>query len=244
MADLGKDLYDQIRKVFEAKYKKATAFGQPLDELRKKIDAGEALIIDADLYAMQVGGLISESLQEVLVADVLPDRRLYYELAEQTLGQTLKDTHYMISNVAAEIEEEMNQAIGVGLKPVKVKPDTHRINGLLKIADEAEDFDTVKHILVEPVVNFAQNVVDTSVKENAKFQEDAGLKVMVLREYDGVGIHDGERCEWCWERQGKYTYENALAAGVFQRHPGCNCLITYTSKKGITTRSTSAFGWS
>lgn len=239
MAELGQDLYNQIRKIFNAKYKKATAFGQPLDDLRKKIDAGDATIIDADMYATQVGGLMSEALQEVLVGDVLPDRRLYYDLAKETLGQSLEDVHYLVSDIVSEIEEEMSLAAGLGLKPVQVKPDTNRINGLLKIADEAEDFDTVNHILGEPVVNFALNTVDESVKQNAKFQTEAGLTVEVVRNYDDVGLRNRTQpCAWCLAREGTWDYEDALANGVFQRHEGCHCTITYTSRKGERSRST------
>ena len=233
--DIGPELYAQIKRIFEKKYKVSG-----LESLRQKIESGEAPFEEMDIYAMETGTLISEALQEVLVSDALPDRRLFYELAEETLGETLKDAHYLIADVTAEIEEEMLLSQGLGIKPIKPPVNQSRIDGLLKIASDATDFDTVaSSVLGEPVVNFALNTVDESVKQNAKFQTEAGLTVEVVRNYDDVGLRNRTQpCAWCLAREGTWDYEDALANGVFQRHEGCHCTITYTSRKGERSRST------
>lgn len=238
--DLAPELYSQIQTIFNKKYKDAKAFGEPLDVIRQKINKGTATIIDADQYAVQVGNLMSESLKEVLVGDVLPDRKLIYELAQDTFGKSLEDAHYIISDITREIQEEMFEAQGIGLKPIQPAVNTNRIDGLMKIASEADDFDTIAQtILDEPVKNFALNVVDESVKRNAEFQQEAGLTVEVVRVYDDVGLHyRTQPCKWCLAREGTWEYEDALKNGVFQRHEGCHCTITYRSRKGDKSRST------
>ena len=67
------------------------------------------------------------------------------------------------------------------------------------------------------------------------FADRAGLEIRVTRVYDGVGLSRGRRCQWCLERCGnEMTLAEAYKKGAFQRHPGCGCEISYTSKKGVT----------
>ncbi len=85
--------------------------------------------------------------------------------------------------------------------------------------------------------------VDDSVKNNADFADKAGLEIRVTRVYDGVGLSNGRVCQWCKDRECKnVTLDEAYRIGAFQRHPGCECEIEYTSSKGITTVQTRSGG--
>ena len=69
--------------------------------------------------------------------------------------------------------------------------------------------------------------------DNATFQNNVGYTVTVERIYDEVGVHNRkDACEWCLEREGTWEYQDALAQGVFARHPGCGCTIIYYAEKG------------
>ena len=75
-------------------------------------------------------------------------------------------------------------------------------------------------------------------KENARLRNELGLETTVVRVYDGVGLKGGkEPCEWCISREGVYSYEDAVANGVFERHPGCGCTIEYHTSKGVQTQT-------
>lgn len=86
---------------------------------------------------------------------------------------------------------------------------------------------------------------DDSLKENADFAAKAGLEVRVTRVYDGVGLSGNRRCDWCIDRCGtNMTLEEAYRIGAFQRHEGCECIIEYTSNKGVKSIQTAKYsGW-
>lgn len=85
--------------------------------------------------------------------------------------------------------------------------------------------------------------VDDSLKYNADNASGAGLEVLVTRIYDGVGVNHGKsECQWCLDRCGEdMTLEEAYRIGAFQRHPGCGCIIEYTSKKGQKSIQTGTY---
>lgn len=86
---------------------------------------------------------------------------------------------------------------------------------------------------------FARKAMDDSLKHNAENASGAGLEVRVTRIYDGVGLSNGRRCEWCLERCGEdMPYQEAYQKGAFERHEGCGCIIEYVSKKGEKTYQT------
>lgn len=88
-------------------------------------------------------------------------------------------------------------------------------------------------------------ISDDSLKENAEFADRAGLEVRVTRVYDGVGLSRERQCQWCLDRCGnEMTLAEAYERGAFQRHPGCGCIIEYTSAKGERSVQTGKYsGW-
>ena len=241
MADIAPELYERIKEIFEAKYAQAQLLGESLGDVRARINSGEATFRDADMYAVQVGSMMAEAMKEVLQLEELPGGQLYRNIAQRTVGEGLKDTYGIMSGITSTIQEEMNGRNGIGLKPVKPKLETDRVDRIVEKATKAKSQEALDATLTESVPTFARQVVDDSQKANARMHNKAGLEVKVEREYDGVGLHEGtDACEWCLSRAGTWTYEKALSAGVFERHEGCGCVIEYTSRKGERTRGTGA----
>lgn len=91
--------------------------------------------------------------------------------------------------------------------------------------------------------NVVQKVLDDSLRENASNAGGAGLEVRVTRTYDGKGLSGGRECHWCLDRCGEnMTLNEAYNKGAFQRHPGCGCIIEYTSRRGEKTYQTGKSG--
>lgn len=242
--DISEELYAKIKESFDAKYEKAQLLGEPLHDVLARIRNGGGTFRDADLYSVEVGSMISDSLKENLILDEMPNKTFYRNIAKKTLGESLKDGYGMVSNIAAVVQEEMNASIGIGLKVVKPKLDVQAVDKIVNNAAQAETQDELDAVLTEPVKTFTRRVVDDTQKANARLHNRAGLEVKVEREYDEVGLHNGtDVCDFCIKRADTWTYEKAIANGVFERHEGCGCIITYTSKKGEVTRSTGKYGW-
>lgn len=91
--------------------------------------------------------------------------------------------------------------------------------------------------------NAVRKANDDSLMENASNASGAGLEVRVSRTYDGVGLSGGRECQWCLDRQrDNATLEEAYSIGMFQRHPGCGCIIEYISMRGTKTYQTGKSG--
>lgn len=243
MVDIAPELYEQISLIFSRKMSAARAGAQKA--LFDVVESGRPTYPQVQRYARISGQFLSESLLEVLTPDALPNGHLYYNIAQKTLGAALEDNYGLVSAAAERAQQAVNDAAGVGIKPIKPAFNSERADGLINLLSEAEIISDESWALGEPVVNFSQNIVDESIRKNAEFQDQAGMEVKVIRKYDGVGLHDRKTaCSWCLARAGSFSYNEALSLGVFQRHEGCGCTIEYTSKKGVTTRSTSRrSGW-
>lgn len=237
MADIAPEIYAKIKESFDRKYAQAQLFGGPLSDIVAKINNGTATFQDANIYATMVGGYMADAMKENLILDELPGKRLYNNIAKRTIGEGLKDTYGIVSAASKVAQEEHNAAAKIGLKPVQPKLETDRVDKIVNKAVKAETQEALNEVIDKNVSTFARQVVDDTQKANARLHNKVGLKVTVEREYDGVGLHDGEDvCDWCLQRAGTWTYEKAMTVGAFERHEGCGCEIIYTSRKGITSR--------
>ena len=243
MADIAPELYEKIKESFDRKYAQAQLFGGSMSEMFAKINNGTATFQDANIYASMAGGFMADAMKENLILDELPGKRLYSNIARKTIGEGLKDTYGIVSAAAKVAQAEHNAAAKIGLKPVQPKLETKRVDNIVNQAAAAKTQQELNNMLEAAVPTFARQVVDDTQKANARQHNKAGLAVKVEREYDGVGLHDGtDVCDWCLQRAGTWTYEKAMANGVFERHEGCGCIITYTSAKGEVTVSDSKYG--
>ena len=99
--------------------------------------------------------------------------------------------------------------------------------------------------VVAAVTTMSQKAIDDSFRHNVENASGVGLEVSVSRTYDGVGLSGDRVCQWCKDRECTcVTLQKAYEIGAFQRHDGCECVIEYTSNKGIGTIQTSKYsGW-
>lgn len=223
MEDVAPKLYKQIRALFD----KAVDADPQLRRVKNRIRDGTATQKDLLLYSQRLGEHASESCGAVLVPENLPDGRLYYNIGERTVKKLVQENEAEILTAATEQYKAMNKAKGIGLTAKKPKRDRAEDLVSAMCADEA-DAETVARLLGEPLKTVHATVVDDFLKTNAEVAYKAGLSPIIVREYDGVGVHNGkDACEWCLSRAGRWEYGEAYDHGVFERHTGCGCTVTY-----------------
>ena len=205
----------------------------------KKAADGAVTYVDAKKFAELTG----KSLADVLVDALTEAGNITEEEALTLIPGLLKANHDRVLPVIDAAQRKICEDAGVGLRPVDIYFDSQRANGLathireLTSNDryEVKDFSGNIEILTD---NFSLATVDNGIKYNARVHNNAGLDTVVTRKYDDVGVHNRkDPCQWCLARQGSWTYEEAMANGVFERHPGCGCTITYTTKKGTDVQT-------
>ena len=227
-----KDLAEKIEREYEA----AMRADKKISVLYGKVSAGTATYQEAGQFASMsgdhIGGILVRNLDEVY-----PNGITVAE-AMDLIPQPLRKNEEYVRNVTIRIQRTVNERAGVGLKALPGKMNPEMVSNL---AEDVASGVSRGQILKE-CENISRKIVDDAAQKNAAMQSRVGMKVRVTREYDDVGVHNGkDRCQWCLDRCGTdMPYDEAYAKGAFERHPGCGCIITYTSKKGTITRQSAA----
>lgn len=221
MTDVVPELLEKIKK----DYMKEATTNSAMKRVISLIESGQATYKDLNDYAVWSGQFLSISIRKHVTEAVLPDGRMYFNIADRILGETLKDNYELVSTAAETVQKTLNRKAGLGINSVKPKLNEDRIKGLVnRIANETE-FGNVEWLLGEPIVNFSQNIVDETIKVNAEFHSRLGMNPVVKR------IAEPGACEWCREVEGTYAYPN-VPDDVYRRHDRCRCITEYDPGEG------------
>ena len=221
MVDITPDLLEKINQLFDER----TSESEKLKEAVRKLTLKEANYIDANNFAIEVGDILSKVLNETIDAGVLPDGRMYYNIADRILNPTMSKNHELVSGYTKDVQTNLNLKSGLHLKAQVPRLNQDRIDGIVNRISSETDFDVIKWILGDPIINFSQSVVDDSIKANADFQASAGLQPILTRKLRG------KACKWCRALAGAYDYNN-LPKEIYQRHDNCRCTIEYDPGDG------------
>lgn len=221
MEDIAPALLEQIQKDFRTRIQSSTR----LKDLLQLVADGKATYVQAEEFAHEAGTLLSQTLGEHISSAVLPDAKMYFNIADRVLRPVLEEDHQIISDVAVQIQEQLNKKAGIGLKAQSAPVNEDRIDGIIDKVSDADNFDDVGWVLYEPVINFSQSVVDEILKANIDFQGKAGLRPRIIRHAEH------KCCEWCSRLEGKYDYPK-VPPDVYRRHERCRCTVDYLPGNG------------
>lgn len=230
MTDIAPEIYAQI----EADFKAGVNMDPGIVKIVKRVSAGKATQKDMATLSERLGVQASKALRKNLVAEALPDQRLYWNIAEKTILPLLVKVYETVNTEAMIAQSAYDKAARLRIGIAKgANPD-----GIIKSVMENAVSSSLKGELTtaldKPVVTAGRKFYDDFQKENARLRSGLGLETTVVRVYDGVGLHNRKTpCEYCIEREGVWSYEDANANGVFARHPGCGCTIEYHTVKGV-----------
>lgn len=217
MNDIVPELLELIQKDFRYEINN----NAKLKSIRKVIDEGSATYAEANEYAVEVGEILAKIFKRHIKSDILPDGKMYYNIAERLLNPTLNNNHKIVAKVSAEIQEILNKSAGLGLKGIEPQINQLRVDSIINRVANEELFDDVAWILDEPIVNFTHSVVDAAIKDNVSFQGESGLKPTVTRT-----VHGHKPCAWCRSMAGTFEYPN-VPEDVYRRHDRCRCTVEY-----------------
>ncbi|NLL91202.1 MAG: hypothetical protein GX222_02135 [Ruminococcaceae bacterium] len=217
--DIAPELLLKIQQDFQRSIEENTR----IKELFKLLKSQKATYAEANEYAILIGENLAATFKKHITSDVLPDGRMYYNIADRILKNTLENNHKLIADYSAEVQAALNKQAGIGIKALKPELNIDRIEGIVNRVASEENFDNVSWILDEPVVNYSQSVVDAAIKINAAFHFKSGLSPRIIR------TSTGKCCDWCNKLVGVYDYQSVRDTGndVFRRHRFCKCTVEY-----------------
>lgn len=214
------DVAPKLLEILQADFHHKFDESKVVAELAKKLASQAADYKDANAFAVEIGKILAGVYQENLSSDVLPDGRMYYNIAKRIIEPTMKENYELVSAFSQDVQTALNHKAKIGIKGIKAPLKEDKIRGIVERLAEEEDFDAAKWLLDEPVVTFTQSVVNDTIEENTKFAYKAGLKPKIVR------TEVGSCCEWCKEVAGTYEYPK-VPKDVYRRHNRCRCTVEY-----------------
>ena len=224
--DIVPKLLDDLKKDFSSKYKANKKIPKLLETKNHA---------NAYLYAQEVGEILAEVFDSKLSASILPEGKMFFNIAERILNETLGNNHKLVTEYAVKLQTALNKEAGIGLKPKINKINQDKVDGLVNRISSEDNFDEVKWILKDPVANFSRSVVDDFIMTNADFHAKAGLKPKLTR------YVNSEHCEWCDKLAGTYDYP--VDKIIYARHENCDCVVEYHPKDGRGIQNSHTKGW-
>ena len=221
---------DILKKALRAFGSKMNASPEAKEVLSKAAE-GAATYKDANRFSSLTGRSLSD-----VMADALTEAGTMTEAdARALIPGMLQDGHDRVMYVADAAQKRVFKEAGVGLQPAAVEFNAERAESLAEqirgLIPGGYNPDAAENIRLS-LENFIRGVLDDAIKANAKACRDLGLRAIVTRDYDDVGLHGGkDPCQWCLARAGTWTYDEANANDVFSRHKGCGCTITYYTER-------------
>ena len=224
MEDIAPKLYEKIKKEFDRKISDS----KRLNALSEKLAKGTATYKEAHEFAIESGGILSQVFQNNISSSVLPDGRLYYNIADRIIRPMMGELYEGVADYSKEVQTLLNKQQNIGIKAIKPELNEDKVQGIVDITSGKERFDDIAYMLGDPLINFAQTIVDDAVRANADFQYKAGLSPKIIR------TSTGKCCKWCDNLTGVYEYEEVSDTGndVFRRHKHCRCLVEYDNGDG------------
>ena len=153
MEDILPPLLEKINQDFDERAANSKKLKRSMELLKNK----KATYIQANEFGIEVGQILSDVLGTHVTVDVLPDGKMYFNIADR------------LFNSKSQVPE-LNQ---------------DRIDGIVNRISSEDDFEKILWLLKEPIVTFSQSVVDDTLKKNIDFQAKAGLKPKIVRKLVG-----------------------------------------------------------
>lgn len=229
MIDIAPELLAKLRRTFSEKFNKSKKISKILSTIRD----GEPTYAEVNDLSIEVGDILAEVFQENLSQDMLPDGRMYYNIAKRTIEPMMVNNYNIVSDNAVIVQEILNKQAGMRIKAQVPDLNQSRIDGIINRLDEAEIFDDIKWILDEPIKNFTQAIVDDAVKKNTEFHEGLGFEPKIIRKAEA------NCCDWCNSLDGVYNYSEA-PDDIYRRHRYCRCTVEYdpgeSKKQNVWTK--------
>lgn len=217
-SDVVPELLDEIQKDFDRQFRSNSIVIDIYGKIRSRV----ATYKEANEFSIQCGEMLARSIKKYVTADVLPEGRMWYNIATRILTPTLRNNYSLITDVTNAAQSIFNEKNGIGFKPITPAFNTNRLNGIIDKVSNAENYDDVAWVMDEPIVNFSQSIVDQAIKDNADFQYKSGMTPKIKRTVVG-GC-----CEWCQRLAGTYNYPY-VPTDVYRKHNRCRCTVEYIS---------------
>ena len=221
-----------LQREFQMKFQQSPK----LNNIQRVIDIGDATYQQANEFAIEVGEILASVFQENLSSDILPNGRMYYNIAKKVVEPMMVNNHFVIADNTKVIQTLLNHQANLGIQGQEPPLNQDKIDGIIERLSEEENFDDVKWILDEPVINFSQSIIDDAIATNVDFHKRSGLSPKIRR------TAESGACNWCRSVSGVYDY-GSEPPDFYRRHRYCRCIVEFNPKDGRGIQDSHSKRW-
>lgn len=218
---MNKDIVPDLLEAIQSDFENERLDSKKIQHLLKLLEENSATYLEANDYAIEIGELLSKVLNRHITAEILPDGKMYFNIADRVLNETLKNNYELIADYAETVQAQLNKKAGISLKSQRPQLNQERIDSLVNKLASKDNFDFVKFVLLEPIVNFSQSIIDDAIEANVDFHAKVGMSPKIIR------TAVGKACKWCKSLEGIHDYHRLKNKDVFRRHDRCRCTVDY-----------------
>lgn len=225
--DIVPSLLETIQKQFDEEIKS----NETIKAILKKQKQGAVDYTDSLSFAKELGVSLKKVLQKNINEDMLPDGRMYYNIAQRLLEPMIKQNYDLVSRQCEVTQNLLNKKANLSLKAIVPEYDEEKTASIIDYISNADKYSQREKSFLDSLETNAKSVVDDSVRENADFHYNAGLRPKIIR------TTVGKTCKWCQAMAGVYDYSKVNNTGndVFRRHANCDCTVVYDPGNGSKT---------
>lgn len=222
------DIAPQLIESVTAEFRNAYENSDKIQRLLKAIQQGTATYEQAQQYAIEVSQLIGAAYAKHVSSAVLPDGKMYYNIASRLIPASLDENYTLVADYAKQVQQSLNKQAGLGLKAQEPPQNDDRVDGLVELAASGEQYDDVSDQLLRKFETYSQSIVDETIQTNVDFHGRSGLRPKIIRRTTG------RCCDWCRALAGVHDYP--VNREVYRRHENCRCTVLYDPADGKRKR--------
>ena len=222
--DIVPSLLEEIQKQFDEEIKANEKIKSIL--IRQK--QGAVDYTDSLSFAKELGVSLKKVIQENINEEMLPDGKMYYNIAQRLLEPMIKQNYDLVSKQCEATQNILNKKADLGLKAIVPEYNKEKTASIIDYISNADKYSQREKSFLDSLETNAKSVVDDSVRKNADFHYNAGLRPKIIR------TTVGKTCKWCQSMAGVYDYSKVSNTGnnVFRRHANCDCTVVYDPGDG------------
>lgn len=112
--DVAPELLERVQELFDEGVRKS----KRIRIVKQRYNDGSITYADVNVYAMELGEILSSAYKRVITKDMLPDGRMYWNIADRVVGETMQHSFDMVEKLAMAVIKKLNEDAGIGMNAV------------------------------------------------------------------------------------------------------------------------------
>lgn len=125
------DIGLELRKSIETAFNERLAIDVVIKAIKLKVENGKATQRDVTMLCKRLGEIASKVLIENIKPEMMPNDKMYWNIAEKAIKPLMIQIHGIVNKVAAEVVEAERKTNGIHIKPIEPVFPEERIESLI-----------------------------------------------------------------------------------------------------------------